>query len=104
MGGKHYGAEFAVQGITSPGYGDSAMHADELAQKYRDMNDHMAFSSLSGRGYMTVTFTEENATADWYVVSDIESKDFTVSHRKSLRFNAGDGDDGKITLEDLSLS
>jgi alkaline phosphatase D len=104
MGGKHYGAEFAVQGITSPGYGDSAMHADELAQKYRDMNDHMAFSSLSGRGYMTVTFTEKHATANWYVVSDIESKDFTVSHRKSLRFNAGDGDDGKITLEDLSSS
>ncbi|MBT5186413.1 MAG: alkaline phosphatase [Kordiimonadaceae bacterium] len=102
-GGKHYGAEFAVQGITSPGAGDNNPHADEIMEKYLELNDHMAYTSTYGRGYMTVTITQEASIADWYVVSDIESKNFTVSHKKSLRYKAGDVADGKVELEDIKV-
>lgn len=102
-GGKHYGAEFAVQGITSPGAGDNNPHADELMEEHLKLNDHMAYTSTYGRGYMTITLTEKETIADWYVVSEIESKNFTVSHKKSLRYEAGDVADGKVTLKNINV-
>ena len=104
MGGKHYGAEFAVQAITSPGAGDGNPHFKEIEQEYLKMNDHMAYTSISGRGYLTITISEKETIADWFVVSDIESKEFDLSHRKSLRYKAGDVVDGKVTLEDIKTS
>lgn len=102
-GGKHYGAEFGVQGITSPGSGDDNPHADAIIEKYYQANDHMAYASTYGRGYLTVTISEEASIADWYVVSDIESKDYTVTHKKSLRYKAGDAEDGKVELENIPV-
>lgn len=101
MGGKHYGAEFAVQGITSPGRGDRIGKVEQVEQAYYDHMDHMAYVSIMGRGYMTLQISAQETIADWYVVSDIESKDFDLIKKKSLRYKVGDAADGNIVLEDV---
>lgn len=104
MGGKHYGAEFAVQGITSPGRGDRIGKEDQVVQAYYDLMDHMAYASIKGRGFMTLDITEQDSTAHWHFVSTIESKEFELSCRKSLKYKIGDSADGKVFLEDVTIS
>ena len=101
MGGKHYGAEFAVQGITSPGRGDRIGKVNQVEQAYYDHLDHMAYASIIGRGYMTLTISAEETITDWYVVSDVESKNFELTKKKSLRYKVGDAADGNVVLEDI---
>lgn len=102
MGGKHYGAEFAVQGITSPGRGDRIGKVAEVEQCYYDYMDHMAYASILGRGYMTLNITEQDTVANWHFVSTVESKDFDVEVRKSLKYTLGDAADGQVKLEDVT--
>lgn len=103
MGGKHYGAEFAVQGITSPGRGDRLPKVKQVEQAYYDYLDHMALANIKGRGYMTLSISSEETITNWYVVSTIESKEFDVELRKSLKYKAGDVDDGQVTLQDVTF-
>jgi len=101
MGGKHYGAEFGVGAITSPGRGNRIGKVKQVEQAYYDHMDHMAYASILGRGYMTITVTAEDTTASWYFVSDVESREFDLELRKSLKYKRGDCADGKVTLEDV---
>lgn len=101
-GGKHYGAEFAVQGITSPGRGDRLPKVKQVEQAYYDHLDHMALANIKGRGYMTLSISAEETITNWYVVSTIESKEFDLELRKSLKYTAGDVDDGQVTLQDVT--
>lgn len=100
--GRHYGAEFAVQGITSPGRGDRIGKVAAVEQSYYDHLPHMAYASILGRGFMTLTISEADTTANWYFVSTVDSHKFDLSLRKSLRYNLGDNADGKVTLEDVT--
>ena len=102
MGGQHYGAEFAVQGITSPGRGDRLPKVKEVEQAYYDHLDHMALANIKGRGYMTLSISAEETITNWYVVSTIESREFEVELRKSLKYTAGDVDDGQVILQDVT--
>lgn len=102
MGGKHYGAEFAVQGITSPGRGKRIPKGEAVEQSYLEHMDHMAYANIRDQGYMTLTITEESCIANWYALSTIESKDFEVSLKKSLKYTKDDVRDGKVTLEDIT--
>ncbi|MBT6031004.1 MAG: alkaline phosphatase, partial [Kordiimonadaceae bacterium] len=104
MGGKHYGAEFAVQGITSPGRGDRIGRVEQVEQCYYDHMDHMAFANILGRGFMTLDINEDDTTAHWHFVSTVESKEFDLSLRKSLKYKLGDCADGKVTLEDVTAT
>ncbi|MCC3861577.1 alkaline phosphatase D family protein [Pseudemcibacter aquimaris] len=101
-GGKHYGAEFGVQGITSPGRGDRLPKVKQVEQAYYDHLDHMALANLKGRGYMTLKITPEETITNWYVLSTIESREFDVELRKSLKYQAGDVLDGKVDLIDMT--
>lgn len=102
MGGKHYGAEFGVQGITSPGRGDRIGKVDEVVQAYYDFLPHMAYANIHERGFLTLRIDERETIASWHMLSTIESKDYTVTTRKSLRYTRGDVDDGQVTLEDVT--
>ncbi len=102
MNGKHYGAEFGVQGITSPGRGDRLGKVEQVEQAYYDFLPHMAYAGIKGRGYMTLKITEQDTIANWHILSTIESKEFTVTTRKSLRVKAGDSTDGQVILEDVT--
>ena len=102
INGKHYGAEFAVQGITSPGRGDRIGKVEAVEQAYYDHLPHMAYASIMGRGYMTLTITEQETVASWHVVSTVESREYTLETRKSLKYSAGDCADGQVTLEDVT--
>lgn len=103
MGGRHYGAEFAVQGITSPGRGENMNKIDQVVQNYYDHLDHMAYASIKDRGFMVLDITKEASTASWYFLTAIESKNFQLEKRKSLKLNAGDCDDGIVILEDVPV-
>lgn len=102
MNGKHYGAEFAVQGITSPGRGDRIGKVDDVVQAYYDFLPHMAYANIHERGYLTLNITEQETIASWHMLSNIESRDYTVMTRKSLKYTRGDVDDGQVTLEDVT--
>ena len=102
LGGDHVGAEFATHSVTSTSRGDRFGRADEIAKKYLDLNDHMAYSKLTGRGFMTITITPEHTTSCWYFVSTIKSRMFDVELDKALRVNIGDVDDNKIEFIDVT--
>ena len=102
LDGKHYGAEFAVPGITSPGRGERLPKVEEIEKAYYKHLNHMAYANIKNRGYMTLTITEEDSIARFYAVSTVESKEFDLELKKSLRYKAGDGEDGKILLEDIT--
>lgn len=102
MNGKHYGAEFAVQGITSPGRGDRLGKVDEVVQAYYDFLPHMTYANIHERGYLTLNISEEETIASWHMLSTVESKDYSVMTRKSLKYMRDDVADGQVTLEDVT--
>ncbi len=102
LDGKHYGAEFGVTSITSPGRGERVKDYEAVTETYYDLLDHMAYANIKDRGFLSLTITEKATTSDWYYVSNIETKEFEILKKKSLRYHAGDCADGKVTLEDVS--
>ncbi|MCW8867925.1 MAG: alkaline phosphatase, partial [Marinobacter sp.] len=64
--------------------------------------DDLDYLNVNQRGYMLVTFTPEEARADWYFVDTIKSKDYQIdaSRTASRRVLPGPGN---RTVQDTSI-
>jgi alkaline phosphatase D len=80
--GDQVGVEFAVASVTSPGLEDYLGIQDETIEGAEQaislLVDDLDYLNLNQRGYMMVTFTPEQARADWYFVDTIKSTDYQV--------------------------
>jgi alkaline phosphatase D len=80
--GEPVGVEFATAGVTSPGLesylGLPAAAIPQAEQAITLLVDELQYLNASQRGYLVVTFTEDQARADWRFVSTVKSRDYMV--------------------------
>ncbi|MDG5499489.1 alkaline phosphatase D family protein [Marinobacter sp. BGYM27] len=80
VGGEQVGVEFATSSVSSPGLEEYlGLPEDQIAgaeQAIALLVDDLKYVNVNQRGYMMVTFTPDEARADWRFVSTIKDKDY----------------------------
>lgn len=95
--GNQVGVEFATSSVSSPGLEEYLSLPDELVgsaeQGIALLVDDLEYLNITQRGYMLVTFTPEEARADWHFVDTIKSTDYSAdtARSRSLRALPGTG-------------
>lgn len=88
------GVEFATPSVSSPGLEEvlGAGLAAGLASLVLPLIDDLRYANFINRGYLTVRFTSDAATANWRFVSNIDSTTYTMLDdiAKELTVQAGD--------------
>lgn len=92
------GVEFATSSVSSPGLENylalNTQPSEAVAQIEQVIallvND-LAYNNLVERGYLTVTFTQQQALAQWHYVSSVKTADYTLlsERQKALSVQAG---------------
>ena len=95
--GAPVGAEFATASVTSPGLESYLGLSDEqqigaFEGALQLLIDNLQYTNVNQRGYMMVTFTANEARADWRFLTTIKSDDSGIDEErnKSLRIRAGE--------------
>ncbi|ALJ00222.1 alkaline phosphatase D family protein [Rufibacter tibetensis] len=75
---RKIGVEFATPSVTSPGFeaifGNSPQVIAGVEQSFALLIDDLEYLNASQRGFMLVTFSNNNAQADWRYVGTVSSK------------------------------
>ncbi len=81
--GTQVGAEFAGMSVTSPGFEEvflpSVIPPNVFADTVKQLVDDINYLDTSRRGYMLVTVTPTDATADYVYVSTITDSSYTTA-------------------------
>ncbi len=95
---QNAGVEFATSSVSSPGLEEYlALNTQEpevtaqMEQVIALLVNDLIYNNLVDRGYLTVTFTPEQATAKWNYVSSIKTASYEMQTERSkeLRMLAG---------------
>jgi len=85
--GDQIGVEFATSSVSSPGLEEYLqLQADQVAGAEQGIGllaDDLDYLNLNQRGYMMVTFTTDEARADWYFVDTIKARDYAIDATRS---------------------
>jgi alkaline phosphatase D len=76
-GGKRVAVEFGTAGITSPGPGE-AIAAFPLGEAFAKYNREVFFNNQTAKGFVLLTLTHAQATAELMAVSSIKDRAFTT--------------------------
>ncbi|WP_317204368.1 alkaline phosphatase D family protein [Janthinobacterium sp.] len=87
MKGKAAGVEFGVTSVTSPGFEEIFPKEDPLkvAAGLEQVIGPLVYAETGHRGFMIVTATASQASAEWRYVSTVKSKTYTMVPGKTLR-------------------
>ena len=78
------GVEFAVQGVTSPGFeGSVNVRPDVLASALVAQNRELKWCDTAKRGYMTVTLTRDEARCDWHLLDSVRERSVATTTRSA---------------------
>jgi len=90
-GGRRAGVEFDGQSVTSPGYESvfRTVPASDISRALVETNPELKWCDTSGRGYMTMTFTPRDATAEWLFVESIVGRTNRVTRTHRMRTRSG---------------
>ncbi|MEH6566233.1 MAG: alkaline phosphatase D family protein [Halopseudomonas sp.] len=87
LAGDAVGVEFATAGVTSPGLesylGLPAEAIPGAEQAITALVDDLQYLNASQRGYLLVTFTADEARADWRFVSTVKAREYVVDNARS---------------------
>ena len=95
---QNAGVEFATSSVSSPGLEEYlALNTQgpeataQMEQVIPLLVNDLIYNNLVDRGYLTVTFTPEQATANWHYVSSIKTASYEMltERSKELRMLAG---------------
>jgi len=95
--GHQIGVEFATASVTSPGLEGYLGLPPEMIpgaeQGIGVLVDDLEYLNISQRGYMLVTFTPDEARADWRFVNTVKNRQYAMDAQAatSLRVLPGDG-------------
>lgn len=85
--GNQIGVEFATSSVSSPGLEEYLNLPDELVGAAEHgialLVDDLEYLNITQRGYMVVTFTPQEARADWHFVDTIKSRDYSADTTRS---------------------
>lgn len=105
--GEAVGVEFATAGITSPGLesylGLPAEAMPQAEQAITLLVDELKYLNANQRGYLLVTFTPDEATADWRYVSTVKARDYTVDAARGLTLSTLPGSANRTLIEDMVI-
>ena len=94
--GHPVGVEFATASVTSPGLSENLNMASELAGSFEsiveNLVDDLKYFNTADRGYMVVTFTEDDAICNWHYVDNINSTNYSMNTNRAhaLKMRAGE--------------
>jgi alkaline phosphatase D len=90
-GGRRAGVEFDGQSVTSPGYESffRGVPPADIARTLVETNPELKWADTSGRGYMTVTLTPRDATAEWLFTESIVGRTNRVNRTHRMRTRKG---------------
>ncbi len=97
LAGDAVGVEFATASVSSPGLesylGLSEAQIPAAEQAITTLVDGLQYLNANQRGYLLVTFTAEEARADWRFVSNVKAAEYSIdnSRARSLRTLPGAG-------------
>ena len=103
LGGVPIGVEFATSGVTSPGLeaflGLDAVSALQAEAAIGLLIDDLQYNNLLDRGYMVVTFTPTEATANWTFIDNILDTTYNqiAARARALKVRPGAG--GRVLEE-----
>ncbi len=89
-GGRRVAVEFGAPGITSPGPGES-IAAFPLGEAFVRHNREVKFNNQTAKGFVLLTLTHTQATAQMMAVSTIREKAFTTRSIAAWRATRGPG-------------
>ena len=105
INGDQAGVEFATSAVTSPGLEEYLGIPDEMIQGAEQaiglLVDDLDYLNVNQRGYMVVTFTPEEARADWHFVDTIKSREYQVDAARSASRRVLPGQ-GNRTVENVT--
>lgn len=80
------GVEFATTAVTSPGTGAYLSEADvDIADAFEKTNRDVKWMDPNHRGFLVLTLRKTEAVAEFFAVSTIEAKDYTVERVAAFR-------------------
>ncbi len=89
-GGKRVAVEFGAAGITSPGPGES-IAAIPLGEAFAKHNREVRYNNQTAKGFVLLTLTHTQATAELLAVSSVKDKAFTTKPLATYRATPGPG-------------
>jgi len=101
MAGDAVGVEFATPGVSSPGL-ETYLNEDPalVAAGVTQLIEPLKYANTGDRGFMTVTFSENEARADWVFVSSVKQREYSVQENKSKSLMTTSGPGG-LSLQAL---
>ena len=103
--GTSVGVEFATASVSSPGLEGvldlNALTAPPAEQVLQLLIDGLQYTNVLDRGFMTVTFTHEEALAEWTYVDNILSPEYSVVDSRTRRLRMRPGSGGRV-IEEVS--
>jgi alkaline phosphatase D len=89
-GGKRVAVEFGAPGITSPGPGES-IAALPLGDAFAKHNREVVYNNQTAKGFVLLTLSHANATAELVAVSSVKDKAFAAKPVATYRATPGPG-------------
>lgn len=88
--GDPRGVEFGCTSVTSPGIGDIVTGVDGLGQMYVDANDEVDWFDPDGNGFTMLEISSETARADFYKVSTVRDRNYSLSRKAGFESRRGE--------------
>ncbi len=87
-GANRVGVEFATSSVSAPGFegifGNDPAVIGGLEQTLVGLVDGLLYSDASRRGYLKITFTEADATAEWNFIGTLATPDTNTTQGNSV--------------------
>jgi alkaline phosphatase D len=89
-----FAVEFGTTSINSANSNERASddevreHEAKIANS--PVNPHLKYANLRDHGFLVLTLTDDQARAEWNIVSTVREKNFTTTVDKTLTVNSGD--------------
>ena len=89
MAGMKVGEEFATSSVSSPGIESYlSLPPAQIKGIFEGVVDDLRWMDPSRRGYLKMIFTANEARGEWYFVSTVSEKNYSVSLGKTASFGS----------------
>ena len=91
MSGKQVGIELATSSVSSPGM-EKYLQIDtadmqHFQQAFSLLIDELEYCNLSQRGYLKLSFDQQNLQSEWIFVNTVQQKNYSVDQASSVKLN-----------------
>ena len=83
MAGNAVGVEFAGTSVSSPGMEYYLGLTEEAEAGLVQLVEDLQYVNVTNRGYLAVTFTQTEATANWHYVSTVKSMEYSMLEERA---------------------